>query len=162
MKTRPSLTVLSVLFIIAGTILTLENFHVISGISRHWPMFLILTGLGFLLLFFKDKRFDSALVWIGSFLIPLGGFFYFLNFTSWRHMARLWPLFLGFAGISFLATTMVTKSRRFLYLSITFVVVFSSLWLVFTVSLRLWPLSLIIFGLSLLAINHFTKKELVQ
>jgi hypothetical protein len=162
MKTRRSLSTLAVLFIITGSVLTLENFHVISGISRHWPLVLMLAGAGFLLLFFKDMRFDPALVWIGTFLLPLGGFFYFLNFTSWKHIAHLWPLFLGFVGISFLATTIFAKSRIFLYISIMFVMLFSALWLVFTVSLRLWPLSFIIFGLSLLLINFFAKKERTQ
>lgn len=162
MKTRSSLSTLAVLFVIAGVVLTLENFHVISGVSRHWPLLLLLAGAGFLLLFFKDMRFDPALIWIGSFLLPLGGFFYFLNFSSWKNIAHLWPLFLGIAGISFLATTAVTKSRIFLYLSITLIMLFSALWLVATVSLRLWPLSFVIFGLSLLSINFFARKERAQ
>jgi uncharacterized membrane protein len=77
-------------------------------------------------------------------------------------MAHLWPLFLGIVGLSFLITTIATKSRIFLYLSFLFVTLFCALWLVFTVSIKLWPLSLVVFGLSLLSINLFTKKETLQ
>lgn|GEM_PF-511100 len=161
-KTNRSLTSIAVVFIIAGAVLTLENFNVIGGISSHWPLFILLTGSGFMLLYFKSKRGDAALIWIGSFLIPLGLLFYYLNFTSWTQMGRLWPLFLGIVGVSFLVTTIATRSRIFLYISILFVALFGALWLVFSVSLRLWPLSLVVFGLSLLSINLFAKKELPQ
>ncbi len=95
-------------------------------------------------------------------MLQLGLFFYYLNFTSWSHVARLWPLFLGIVGVCFLVSTIMTGSRIFLYVSIFFVALFGALWLVFSVSLRLWPLSLVVFGLSLLSINFFTKKEFSQ
>jgi hypothetical protein len=77
-------------------------------------------------------------------------------------MARLWPLFLGIVGVCFLVTTILTRNRIFLYISILFVALFGALWLVFSVSLRLWPLSLVVFGMSLLSINFFAKKEIPQ
>jgi uncharacterized membrane protein YadS len=162
MKTRASLSVIALVFILAGTILTLENFSIVSGISAHWPIFLLLVGTGFCLLYFQSKRGEAALIWTGTFLLQLGLFFYYLNFTSWEHISRLWPLFLGIAGLCFLVTTIVTQSRIFLYISIFFVAVFGGLWLVFSVSLRLWPLSLVVFGLSLLSINFFPKKDIPQ
>ncbi len=162
MKTHTSLTTISVLFIIAGAVLTLENFNIVSGISSHWPLFILLVGTGFTLLYFQSKRGDVALVWLGTFLLQLGLFFYYLNFTSWTHMARLWPLFLGIVGVCFLVTTILTRNRIFLYISILFVALFGALWLVFSVSLRLWPLSLVVFGMSLLSINFFAKKEIPQ
>jgi hypothetical protein len=162
MKPKRSLTAMAVLFICTGAVLTLENYSLVAGISSHWPLFIILVGSGFALLFFQNGRQDAALIWLGSFCIPIGVFFYFLNFTSWRHMAHLWPLFLGIVGLSFLVTTIVTKSRIFLYLSFLFVTLFCALWLVFTVSIKLWPVSLIVFGLSLLSINFFAQKETLQ
>ncbi len=161
-KTNRSLTSIAVIFILAGMILTLENFNIVRGISSHWPVLLLLTGSGFLLLYFQTRKGDAALIWIGTFLISLGIFFYYLNFTSWSHMGRLWPLFLAIVGGSFLVTTIATRSRIFLYISILFVAMFGALWLVFSVSLRLWPLSLVVFGLSLLSINFFTNKKLPQ
>ncbi len=161
-KTNKSLTSIAVIFIIAGAVLTLENFSIVTGISSHWPLFVLLVGSGFTLLYFQTRRGDAALIWLGSFLIPLGLFFYYLNFSSWTQIGRLWPLFLGIVGVSFLVTTIATRSRIFLYISILFVALFGALWLVFSVSLRLWPLSLVVFGLSLLSINLFAKKELPQ
>jgi uncharacterized membrane protein len=162
MKPKRSLTALAALFICTGAVLTLENYRLVAGISAHWPLFLILVGSGFVLLYFKERRRDAALIWLGSFCVPIGVFFYFLNFTSWEHMAHLWPLFLGITGLSFLITTIATKSRIFLYLSFLFVTLFCALWLVFTVSIKLWPMSLVVFGLSLLSINLFANKETLQ
>jgi hypothetical protein len=162
MKPKRSLTALAVLLIGTGAVLTLENYSLVAGISAHWPLFIILVGSGFVLLYFQERRRDAALIWLGSFCVPIGAFFYFLNFTSWRHMAHLWPLFLGITGLSFLVTTIATKNRVFLFLSLLFVTLFCALWLVFTVSIKLWPMSLVVFGLSLLSINFFTKKETFQ
>lgn len=162
MKTRTSLTAMSALFIVTGAVLTLENFKIVSGISLHWPLIILITGLGFMLLYFQSERRDAALIWISTFLLQVGLFFYYLNFTSWADIARLWPVFLGIVGACFLVTTVATKNKVFLYISIFFVAVFGALWLVFSVSLKLWPLSMVVFGLSLLSINLYANKELYR
>jgi len=151
---------MSVIFIAAGSVLTLENFKILTGLSSHWPLLILALGSGFMFLYFQNGRGDAALIWIATFLLQLGLFFYYLNFTSWSEMARLWPVFLGIVGACFLASTIATKNRVFLYISIFFVAAFGALWLVFSVSLLLWPLSMVVFGLSLLLINLFTDKEL--
>jgi hypothetical protein len=160
MKTRTSLTALAALFIVTGAVLTLENFRIVSGISLHWPLIILVLGTGFMLLYFQSGRRDAALVWIGMFLLQVGLFFYYLNFTSWAEMARLWPVFLGIVGSCFLVTTIATKNKVFLYISIFFVAVFGALWLVFSISFKLWPLSMVVFGLSLLSINMYANKDL--
>lgn len=160
MKTRTSLTAMAALFMVTGVVLTLENFKIVAGISLHWPLVVIVMGTGFTLLYFQGERRDAALVWIGTFLLQVGLFFYYLNFTSWADMARLWTVFLGIVGSCFLITTIATKNKVFLYISIFFVAVFGALWLVFSVSFKLWPLSMVVFGLSLLSINLYADKDL--
>ena len=153
-----TLNVLASLFIIIGIFLTLENFNIIIGVSLQWPILILVVGVGFVMLFFERKRDDSALIWIGSFLIFLGIFFYCLNYISWKTLAYLWPIFLGIIGLSFLVTSIFTKKRMFTYFAILFISLFLALFIVFTVSLRLWPMSLVVFGLSLLMIEYFNRK----
>jgi hypothetical protein len=128
MKNR-SLNVLAFLFILIGVLLAMENFGVISGVSRHWPALILLLGSGFVLLFFQRRRTDAALLWLGSFLDFLGIFFYYLNYTSWWHLGRQWPMFLAIVGLSFLSVSAFIRRRIFIYLSIVFIAMFfASTW----------------------------------
>ncbi|MFH1211965.1 MAG: hypothetical protein V1659_03485 [Candidatus Woesearchaeota archaeon] len=52
MEKSRSLNVLAFLFIIIGLILTIENFNIVNGASRYWPVLLFLLGAGFAMLFF--------------------------------------------------------------------------------------------------------------
>lgn len=158
-KRKKSLGVLAFLFIFVGIIITLENYRIMGGVSRLWPLIPFLIGFGFVLLFFEGKRNDAALIWLGVFLISISLFFCFLNSTSWRNLSYLWPIFLGIFGVSFLITGFFTKERIFMHLSILFISLFLALYFVFTVSLRLWPMSLVVFGISLLIIDYFNRKK---
>ena len=99
MKKSRTLGVLAVLFIFAGIILLLENFNILVGVSKLWPIVIFLLGLGFVMLFFERRKQDSVLLWIGSFLMMISVLFGYLNYTSWRLLAYLWPVFLGIVGI---------------------------------------------------------------
>lgn len=157
MRNKKSISVLAGLFIIAGMVLVLENYSLLRGISQFWPALILITGSGFVLLFFSRQRKDPALIWLGSFMAMLSVFFLCLNNTSWTTLAYLWPVFLGIVGVSFLATSVFTKGRAYVYLAVFFITVFLALYFVFTVSYKLWPLSLVLFGISLLIIDYFNK-----
>jgi uncharacterized membrane protein HdeD (DUF308 family) len=149
-----SLVFLSAILVVVGALLTLENLGLVDGVSRHWPAFLVVLGTGFLLLFYKRDGTDLPLLWLGSFICSLGVFFYFLNFTSWRSLGRLWPVFLGLVGLSFLALGVARRSRMYSAFAVAFIGLFLIFMLVFTVSLKLWPMSLVVFGASLLILDH--------
>jgi len=42
MKNKSSVVLLSVILILAGAVITTENFSIITGVSRHWPILLII------------------------------------------------------------------------------------------------------------------------
>jgi hypothetical protein len=149
---------LSPLLILIGVLVTLENFQLIGTVSAHWPLLLIVLGLGFLMLFYQRQRSDAVLLWLGSFLTILALFCYYLNFTSWVRLARLWPIFLGIVGLSFLALGLDTRRRLYLYFAGSFIALFVILMLVFTVSTRLWPMSFVVFGVSLLVLEYSLNK----
>jgi hypothetical protein len=154
MRQVRSVFVLAMVLIIAGVAITLENLRIISGASRLWPIFPIILGAGFAVLFLERKKNDLALLWLGSALMLLGGFFFYLNYTSWEKMTTLWPLFLGIAGASFLVVYLKGRDRLFLFLAVALILLGAVFYLVFGVSLMLWPLSLVAFGVSLLFVNH--------
>ena len=162
MRKKRTLGVLALLFILVGIILILENFGVLMGISKLWPVILLLLGLGFVMLFFERKKQDTVLLWIGSFLMMVSVLFGYLNHTSWMLLAYLWPVFLALVGLSFFFISFYTEGRVFRYLTLGFFGLFLALFFVFTVSLRLWPVSLIVFGLSLIVVDYFNKREVAK
>jgi hypothetical protein len=159
MRSVKSIFVLAIVFISAGTVLTLENLNIISGASKLWPGFLLILGAGFYTLFFGRKRDDLALLWLGTALTLLSLFFFYLNYTSWARMAKLWPLFLTIAGASFLVLYATGRARIFLFPATALLLLSAVFYLVFGVSLMLWPLSLVAFGVSLLFVNHYYRRR---
>jgi len=155
MRQVKSIFVLAVVFIAAGAALTLENMGVVSGASKLWPGFVLILSAGFLILFFERRKSDLALLFLGTILSLLGVFFFYLNYTAWSKMSKLWPVFLGIAGAGFLTMYMKSRDRLFLFLSVALVMLAGVFYLVFGVSLHLWPLSLVAFGVSLLVVNRF-------
>ncbi len=149
---------LAPLLILIGVLLTLENFQLIGAVSAHWPLLLLVLGVGFLMLFYQRQRSDTVLLWLGSFLMILALFCYYLTFTGWSQLSWLWPIFLGIVGLSFLALGIDTRKRVYLYFAGGFSALFVILMLVFSVSTRLWPMSFVIFGLSLLVLEYSLNK----
>lgn len=158
MRQKRTLYFLAVLLIVVGVLLTLENLVIIQGISKHWPLFLIILGSGFIMLFFHKDRIDEVLVWLGTFILLLGGFFYYLNYTSWNLLATLWPVFLGLVGLSFLSIGVMKGKKLFVYLAVAFIAFFLIFTMVFAISTSLWPISFVVFGISLLIIEYLNKK----
>lgn len=159
MQKKRTIIFLATIFIIVGSLIMLENFHVIRGISIHWPVFLLITGCGFLLLFFQRDHIDQVLLWLGSFIFILGIFFYYLNYTSWDKLASLWPFFLGIIGFSFLSVGIFTRKKIYAYFAISFIALFIIFTLVFSVSIKLWPISFVVFGICLIILDYLYKKN---
>lgn len=158
-RTLRSVLVLAVVFIMAGVILTLENMGVVSGVSKLWPLFLLIVGAGFFIIFIERRKNDLALLFLATILTLHGLFFFYLNFSTWKGTATLWPVFLGIAGTGFMAMYLSCRDRLFLFLGLGLVMLAALFYLVFGISLSLWPLSLVAFGISLLLVNHFYLRK---
>lgn len=112
---------LAPLLILIGVLVTLENFQLIGCVSAHWPLLLMMLGLGFLMLFYQRRRSDAVLLWLGSCMTILALFFYYLNFTAWSRLARQWPIFLGIVGLGFLVLGLDTRRPLYLYFTGAFI-----------------------------------------
>lgn len=159
MQHTKTLLFLAVILMAVGAILTLENLGLVAGASKHWPMFLLILGGGFLLLYRSRQSGDAALLWLGTFILSLGVFFYYLNFSSWRLLGRLWPVFLGLVGVSFLSLAAAGRSRLFGAFAVAFIGLFLVFTMVFAVSLKLWPVSFLVFGAALLSLELIQRKD---
>jgi len=158
MKSTSSIVFLSVILILAGAIITTENFSIITGVSKHWPALLIILGSGFAILFFQRQQQDLAMLWLGSFIATLGLFFYYLNFTGWNKLGHDWPVFLAIVGLSFLLVSVFKRKMVYMLSALLFITLFLIFFLVFSISSKFWPLSLFILGVDLLLIQYFNKK----
>ena len=158
MQRKRTATVLALFLIIAGSLITMENFGLIRGITFHWPALMLIFGSGFLFLFFERDKNDPVLMWLGTFQIALALLFYYLNATSWKNLVSLWPVFLGAVGISFLTVAIFSRKMLFVYFAGSFLGLFIIFTLVFSISSKLWPLSFVVFGLSLIIIEQINSK----
>lgn len=159
MKRIRSILILAVVFILAGVVLSLENMKIISGVSRLWPVFPLIVGSGFCILFFERKTRDLVMFFLGSMLCQVAIFFFYLNYTSWAKLAMLWPVFLCIAGLSFMTIYISSRIRIFSILGISLILLAAVFYLVFGISHNLWPLSFVAFGGSLLVVNHYYLRK---
>ncbi len=157
MRRVRSIFILSLLFILAGIALTLENVGIIIGASKLWPGFLLILGSGFIILFIEHRRRELSLIFLGTTIVLLGLFFFYFNFTTWSHMATMWPIFLAIAGAGFFAMYLTGRHHIFLLLAGALIMLAAVFYLVFGISLQLWPLSLVAFGTSLLLVDHYYR-----
>lgn len=156
-RLRPEFSVLASLLILSGIALLLESNSSLKGIHNMWPIFVLMLGMGLIFLFSSNKR-DIGLLWLGSFMIMLSILFFYLNFTSWAQLKRLWPLFIAIASISILICYFYNKERILLLMGIFGILLSAAFILIFGISSSLWPVSLIISGIFIYIISIFIRK----
>ena len=151
---------LAVLCVIVGALLLLEQFDVLTGVHRLWPIFPAFVGIGLLVLFYQRARQDLVLMGIGSFMIGVSGLFFLCNYTSWAILLVAWPAFIALVGLSSVAasfyakrarTAMWTSGGSLVVLGLVFFVVFG-------LSPGLWPVSLIAFGTWIMVLTWAVRR----
>lgn len=153
MKISKKLNILAIFLIVASLIMLSETLGYLPGIYRIWPIFPFLLGLGFIILFINKKKSDIPMVGIGVFLTLASTLFFYFNYTSWLNISLLWPLFIGFIGISFGTCSLFISLKIFRYLSLFLISLCIIFLLVFSISYKFWPISITLLGLSFLLIN---------
>jgi len=151
--------VFAFILIVIGMIFLLDSLEIIAGISKMWPIFVFLLGLGFLMLFYpeKNKKRNALQLGIATGLILLSILFFYLNFTAWVKLAKLWPIFLIIVGLSIGICYFTLKRVIFLYTGLILIMLGIVFYLVFAISTRLWPVSLILVGLSFIFLEDVKK-----
>lgn len=159
-RSRGQFTALAILSLIVGLLLTLDNLGILTGTWKLWPVFPFFLGLGGVWFFNLGKEKDLITLGIGSYLVLISIFFFFLNFTSWGLMTTLWPTFIGVFGVSVLAVSYYAERKKWLIVSgLFFIFLAFVFFMVFTIEAKLWPVSLILFGIWLLIIPERRASE---
>ncbi|MGC8755841.1 MAG: LiaI-LiaF-like domain-containing protein [bacterium] len=151
-------SVFASLCIVIGVLLILENYGYIKGVYNLWPVFPLVLGIGLYLLYSDRGKKDAVVLGMGVYLIQFSILAFYENYTSWSSMVHLWPLFVGFLGVSFLSVYISTgKGIIFFHLAVFLIGLCVVFFLIFSVDYRLWPISLVLFGISILLIKEFNK-----
>ncbi|MBN1422077.1 MAG: hypothetical protein JXP34_25110 [Planctomycetes bacterium] len=148
---------LATVLVFAGLILVAENYEILPGAHRFWPVFPSILGLGFLALALRRRPADPMLFGLGILILCLSALFFFCSFAGWSILSRFWPVFIGILGIALLSASPWGRDRRFLATIGTVLVLLSAVFLlVVTVDARLWPLSFVVTGASLYLLGRNT------
>jgi hypothetical protein len=132
-----------------GILFALETHLEVRILSRLWPLLLTSLGGGFVGIFYVRERREPFFLGIGVYLVSFSLLALYCSLTSWSRMAELWPLFIGFLGLSFLAIYLVS-ARELIYLF--FIILFFSacfvFLLVFSISPHFWWILFFFLGLA--------------
>jgi hypothetical protein len=142
---------LAMLLIVIGAIFGADTFWHLSLAYRLWPLIITILGTGFLGIFIKRDRHETAYLAVGVYLIGFSGLALYCCFTSWSLLSFLWPLFIAFLGIVFLFIFLFCKKTRTnLLLGLLLVSLSAVFYFVFSVNAHLWWTVFILAGLSIL------------
>lgn len=154
---KSEFNVLAGLLILSGIALLLEGRGFMPGIHDLWPIFLLVMGIGLTSMFYSNNK-DPGLIFLGSIMIMLGILFFYLNFTFWGQLKKLWPLFIAIVGISTCLCYFYNKKKIFMIMGLFGILLSIAFILIFSISALLWPISLIIAGLFIYIISFFDRK----
>jgi hypothetical protein len=142
---------LGLLLLFIGAALALDAFLDLSVVYRLWPLLVTMVGVGLVGIFAKGGFRVPMFLAAGVYLVCFSVLALYCNFTSWDLMADLWPLFVTFLGVVFLALCCFQKERH-VYLLVGLLLVSASavLYLTLNLSSRWWWTTFIFAGLSIL------------
>ena len=142
---------LAILLVVVGILFAVDSLLKISLAAKLWPLLITVTGGGMVGIYRKSGRRDVIFLAVGVYLVAFSGMALYLNFTDWGRIAALWPMFVAFLGLVFVATFFFHRRRRtvlrigLLLLSVAFGFSVSLQW-----GTQYWWTALILVGVSLL------------
>lgn len=148
---NPTATRLALLLIVIGALLAIDAYMDIHVIPRLWPLLILLLGTGLIAIFARGNARVPMFLAAGVYLSCFSFLALYCNFTSWGELSTLWPLFIGFLGISFLAIACFAERRYpilltgfiFVSLGVTFLILL-------THGLCDWWVTFVLAGVSIL------------
>jgi len=142
----------AVLLIIVGLLFAADSLFNIHFLHKLWPVVITVLGIGFIGIYFRQRTGSNLYLAVGEYLVCFSALALYCNFTSWRCLSYLWPLFIMFPGIILLTVSLLRKKNRILllagFLLISLAVFFL---LIFSVSIKYWWSIFVLVGLSILA-----------
>jgi hypothetical protein len=123
----------------------------LSFVYKLWPVIILILGIGLVGIFAKRKASGDIFLAAGEYLICFSGLAFYCNFTSWKNMSEIWPLFIAFLGIVFVTLFVLHSKKRFLLLlGLLHLSLSIFFFLVFSLTGQLWWTIFILVGVSIL------------
>lgn len=144
---------LGLLLIAVGALAALDGACGFSIVVSLWPLLLTSAGLGFVGIFLRRGKREPIFLALGVYLTGFSLMALACNFTSWTVMERLWPLFIAFLGVTFLALHAVSGAKRTAYVLLGMLLLSAAgvFMLVLALGRGYWWTALVFVGVSLLA-----------
>jgi len=142
---------IAILLIFVGAMFGVDSFLHLSFVYKLWPLLMTILGIGFIGIYSKQKA-SGMLYWaVGEYFLCFSALALYCNFTSWRNMGNLWPLFIGFFGAVFVTGFFIERQRRFFLLFGLMLISLSVyLLLVFSIGSQYWWSIFLLVGVSIL------------
>jgi hypothetical protein len=145
---------LGLLLILVGLLCAAATYLGLPVVFKLWPLLVLGLGVGFIGIFVGRRARGAAYLALGEYLILFAGLALYCNFTSWRNLGHLWPAFIAFLGVVFATLLVFRRRNRFLlFLSLLFVLVSASLFIIFSFGGQYWWSALVLVGLSVLVLG---------
>lgn len=139
-------------FIFAGILFLLSNLDIIT-ISEIWPVFLLIPGLLFFYIFFKDRK-NIGLLMPATILTLFGMLFVYCELFGWDALRTFWPIFIMAPGLAFFLMYYLGNKEKGFLISGSILVFISLAFLGLTdSSTYFWPVLLIGIGVYLLLLK---------
>jgi hypothetical protein len=138
------------MLIVIGALFGADAYYNLHVVYKLWPLVVTILGIGFVGIFYRRERRDSGFLTLGLYLIFFSGLALFLNFTTWRDLAQLWP-FIGFLGVGLVAGHFLCRRNRWLLLpGLLLISLSAAFFFVFTIDPGFWWSIFVLVGISIL------------
>ncbi len=138
-----------IILIVLGVLFLIANFSDVR-LDTLWPIFVLAPGVGFIVMFFRDRK-DYGILMPGTILTIIGLLFFACTLNGWQEMEHLWPLFIMAPGIGFIMMYLFGKRERGMLIPAG---ILTGLGLIFLFEANrseyLWPIILILVGVLFL------------
>lgn len=142
---------LGVLLIVVGLVAAAGSHLGLPVVFKFWPLLTLSLGIGFIGMFAGRRARGAVYLALGEYLILFSGLAFYCNFTSWRNLGHLWPVFIAFLGVVFATMLVLRRESRFLlFLALLFLLLSAALFVVFTYGSQYWWSVPVLAGLSIL------------
>ncbi|MFH1761253.1 MAG: hypothetical protein ABIA63_09155 [bacterium] len=140
-----------VLLVIVGLFIALDVRYDFAIISRVWPVFVMVLGSGLLGIFLKRGRREPGYLGAGIYAVGFSFLAFYLNFTTWARLGQLWPVFIFFLGLVFLAL-FIFYDKKYVHILLGLMLISLSIlfFLLFSLGGSCWWSIFVLTGLSIL------------
>jgi hypothetical protein len=142
---------LAIFMITIGLLFGIDSLLKLSFVYKFWPVIISILGLGLGGIYINKMARGTLFLAVGEYLFCFSLLALYCNFTTWRNMAHLWPLFIVFLGVVFVTVFLCDRKRRyFLLLGLLLLSLAICFFFIFSLGSQFWWIIFILTGLSIL------------